>query len=73
MLKLKATTGAAEPDSLHTTEDSATQGEASQDEKPATYPVLYPALPTPRPVTVTLLPPVDAAFVDRTELRLGAA
>jgi hypothetical protein len=72
-LKLAATARSAEPETLHKTEDSATQRELSQDVCPALKPALYLALPNPRPVAVTRLPPVDAAFVSRTELKLGAA
>ena len=72
-LKLMATARSAEPESLHKMEDSATQREISQDVRPALSPALYLALPNPRPVAVTLLPPVEAAFVSRTELKLGAA
>ena len=72
-LQLTETAGSAEPESLHKTEDSATQREILQDVRPALKAALYPALPCPRPVTVTLLPPVDAAFVRRTELKVGAA
>jgi len=72
-LKLMATARSAEPESLHKMEDSATQREISQDVRPALNPALYPALPNHRPVAVTLLPPVDAAFVSPAELKLGAA
>ena len=58
---------------MHTIEDSATQNELSQDVLPALTPTLYAALPSPRPKTVRLLAPVDAEFVIRTELKLGAA
>jgi hypothetical protein len=73
MLDLKDTAASAEPESLHKMDDSAIQRETSQDVPPALKPTLYPALPNPRPKAVTLLPPVDAAFVDRTELKLGTA
>jgi len=53
-------------------EDSATQREASQDVRSAFNPALYPTLPNLLPVTVRLPPPVEAALVNRTELRLGA-
>ena len=72
-LKLMATARPAEPETLHDTEDSATQRETSQHVWPALNPALYPALPAPRPVAVTLLPPVDAALVGCTQLALGAA
>ena len=57
---------------MHKMEDSATQREASQDVRPAFNPALYPTLPNLLPVTVRLLPPVDAALVDPTQLKLGA-
>ena len=57
---------------MHKMEDSATQREASQDVRPAFNPALYPTLPNLLPVTVRLPPPVEAALVNRTELRLGA-
>ena len=72
-VQLMDTARSAELESLHNMEDSATQREISQDVWPALNPALYRALPNPRPVAVTLLPPVDAAFVNRTELKLGAA
>jgi hypothetical protein len=72
-LELTETPCSAEPDSLHKTEDSATQRETSQVVYPALTPILYPALPKPRPVTEKLLPPVEAAFVSLTELNCGAA
>jgi hypothetical protein len=72
-LELKDIADSAEPESLHEIDDSAIHRETSQDVWPALNPTLYPTLPNLRPVTVTLLPPVDAAFVNRTELKLGAA
>ena len=70
-LELKDTAGSAEPESLHEMEDSEIQPDTSQDVLPALNLSLYPALPNPRPTAVTLLPPVNAAFVNRTELKLG--
>jgi hypothetical protein len=72
-LELKDAEGLAEPETLHNIEDSAIQRETSQDVPPTFIPTLYPALPNPRPATVTLLPQVDAAFVILTELKLGTA
>jgi hypothetical protein len=72
-LELKDTADSAEPESLHKIDDSAIHRETSQDVWPALSPTLYPALPNLRPVTVTLLPPVDAALFNRTELKLGTA
>jgi hypothetical protein len=72
-LELKDTEGSAEPETLHNIEDSAIQRETSQVVRPTFIPTLYPALPNPRPATVTLLPQVDAAFVILTELKLGTA
>jgi hypothetical protein len=71
-LQLTETAGSEEPESLHNIEDSATQRDISHVVRPAFSPSLYPRLPNPLPVTVRLLPPVDAALVDPTQLKLGA-
>jgi hypothetical protein len=72
-LQLTDIASCPEPETLHTTLDSATQRDPSQDERPALTPTLYPTLPKPCPETVRLLPPVSAALVTRTELTPGAA